>query len=50
MMNTFNFVWLDLEMTGLSLENSHIIELAMIITDPNLDIISDVFCVVRFTL
>jgi oligoribonuclease len=36
-----NLIWLDLEMTGLEIERCHIIEIAAIITDPNLNILAE---------
>ncbi len=36
-----HLVWMDLEMTGLSLETDHIIEIATLITDINLNIIAE---------
>ena len=36
-----HLVWLDMEMTGLDPEHDHIIELAIVITDSNLDIIAE---------
>ena len=36
-----NLVWLDLEMTGLDVEECRIIEIAVIITDKNLNIIAE---------
>lgn len=36
-----NLVWIDLEMTGLSPEDDRIIEIATIITDPQLNIIEE---------
>jgi len=36
-----NFVWMDLEMTGLEVEYCHIIEIACIITDKKLEIIAE---------
>ncbi len=36
-----NLVWLDLEMTGLNPETDHILEIATIITNSNLDIIAE---------
>jgi len=35
------FVWIDLEMTGLSIEQDHILEIACTVTDPNLNIIDN---------
>lgn len=39
MSNIKNLVWLDLEMTGLKPEEDTIIEIATVVTDPNLEII-----------
>ena len=36
-----NLVWLDMEMTGLEPERERIIELAMIVTDSNLETIAE---------
>ena len=36
-----NFIWLDLEMTGLNVEKDKIIEIAVMITDKSLNIISE---------
>ena len=36
-----NLVWLDLEMTGLDPEKDHIIEMATVITNTNLEILED---------
>ncbi|MGI9215318.1 MAG: exonuclease domain-containing protein, partial [Gammaproteobacteria bacterium] len=38
-----NLIWIDLEMTGLNPDFNHILEIAMVITDPNLNIISEPF-------
>jgi oligoribonuclease len=35
-----NIVWLDMEMTGLEPDKDHIIELAMIVTDSNLNVLA----------
>lgn len=40
-MNTNNIVWLDMEMTGLDINNDHILEIACIVTDSQLNIISE---------
>jgi len=34
-------IWVDMEMTGLDLDNCHILEVACIITDENLDIVGE---------
>ena len=34
-------VWLDMEMTGLSPDNDFIIELAMVVTNSNLDVVAE---------
>ena len=36
-----NLVWIDLEMTGLDLERERIIEIATIVTDSNLNVLSE---------
>ena len=36
-----NLVWLDLEMTGLDVDECHIIEIATIITDKNLNVVTE---------
>lgn len=41
MQSTDNLVWIDLEMTGLDVDNCRIIEIAAIITDKNLNIIAE---------
>ncbi|QIV95364.1 oligoribonuclease [Allofrancisella inopinata] len=41
MQSTDNLIWLDLEMTGLDVEQCQIIEIAVIITNKNLDIIAE---------
>ncbi len=39
--NQNNLVWLDMEMTGLTPETDRIIEVAMVITDNNLDTVAE---------
>ena len=39
--NEFNLVWLDMEMTGLDPDNDRIIEVAVVVTDPDLTIIAE---------
>jgi oligoribonuclease len=34
-------VWMDLEMTGLDLQRHHIVEIAVVVTDANLDVLTD---------
>lgn len=41
MKNNYNLIWIDLEMTGLDPEENRIIEIATIVTDPYLNIISE---------
>ena len=36
-----NLVWIDLEMTGLDLERERIIEIATIVTDSKLNVLSE---------
>jgi oligoribonuclease len=36
-----NLIWIDLEMTGLDPENDRIIEVATLVTDPNLNLIAE---------
>lgn len=38
-----NLIWVDLEMTGLNPDLNHILEIAIVITDSNLNIISEPF-------
>ena len=38
--NPNNLCWLDMEMTGLDPERERIIEVAMIITDPDLNVLA----------
>jgi oligoribonuclease len=39
--NEFNLVWLDMEMTGLDPDNDRIIEVAVIVTDPDLNVLAE---------
>lgn len=39
--NEFNLVWLDMEMTGLDTDNDRIIEIAVVVTDANLNILGE---------
>ncbi|WP_353155969.1 oligoribonuclease [Herminiimonas fonticola] len=39
--NEFNLVWLDMEMTGLDCDNDRIIEVAVVVTDSELNIIGE---------
>jgi oligoribonuclease len=39
--NQNNLIWLDMEMTGLSPETDHIIEVAMVITDGDLETVAE---------
>ncbi len=39
--NEFNLIWLDMEMTGLDPDNDRIIEVAVVVTDPQLNIIGE---------
>ncbi len=39
--NEFNLVWLDMEMTGLEPDTDRIIEVAVIVTDPDLNILGE---------
>src|SRR3990167_4774837 len=36
-----NLIWIDLEMTGLNVEHDHIIEIATIVTNSNLEILAE---------
>ena len=37
--NTLNLIWIDLEMTGLDPDSDRIIEVATVVTDPNLSVL-----------
>ena len=39
--NDQRLIWIDLEMTGLDTDNDHIIEIATIVTDDNLNILAE---------
>ncbi|AFA41167.1 oligoribonuclease [Wigglesworthia glossinidia endosymbiont of Glossina morsitans morsitans (Yale colony)] len=39
--NKDNLIWIDLEMTGLNLKNDRIIEISTIVTDKNINILSE---------
>lgn len=39
--NEFNLIWLDMEMSGLDPDNDRIIEVAVVVTDPELNIIGE---------
>jgi len=39
--NATRWVWLDLEMTGLSPERDRILEVAMVVTDANLEVVAE---------
>jgi oligoribonuclease len=41
MSNDLNLIWIDLEMTGLDTDNDHIIEIATVVTDSNLNTIAE---------
>jgi oligoribonuclease len=41
MINDLNLIWIDLEMTGLDTDNDHIIEIATIVTDSDLNTIAE---------
>jgi len=36
-----NFIWIDLEMTGLDTQNDHIIEIATVVTDRDLHVLAE---------
>ena len=38
--NEFNLVWVDMEMTGLDPDTDRIIEVAVVVTDPHLNILA----------
>ncbi len=39
--NEFNLVWLDMEMTGLNPDTDRIIEVAVVVTDPHLNVLAE---------
>jgi oligoribonuclease len=39
--NEFNLIWLDMEMTGLDPDNDRIIEVAVVVTDSNLNVLAE---------
>lgn len=39
--NEFNLVWVDMEMTGLNPDGDRIIEVAVVVTDPHLNILAE---------
>lgn len=41
MKKDLNLIWIDLEMTGLDPNHDHIIEIATVVTDSNLDVIAE---------
>ncbi|MFT5887556.1 MAG: oligoribonuclease [Zhongshania sp.] len=41
MSKALNLIWIDLEMTGLDTQNDHIIEIATVVTDSDLNIIAE---------
>lgn len=40
-LNKFNLIWVDMEMTGLCPNNDRIIEIAIVVTDPKLNILAE---------
>ncbi|CAG9799816.1 unnamed protein product [Chironomus riparius] len=43
-MDASKLVWMDMEMTGLEVEKCRVLQVAMIVTDEKLNVISDDFC------
>lgn len=41
MKNNYNLIWIDLEMTGLDPEENRIIEIATVVTDPQLNVLAE---------
>jgi len=39
--NEFNLIWVDMEMTGLDPDTDKIIEVAVVVTDPNLNVLAE---------
>ncbi len=39
--NAENLIWIDLEMTGLDVDHDHILEIATVVTDSNLNILAE---------
>lgn len=39
--NEFNLIWVDMEMTGLEPDTDRIIEVAVVVTDPNLNVLAE---------
>ncbi|MEN3274325.1 MAG: oligoribonuclease, partial [Massilia sp.] len=39
--NEFNLVWVDMEMTGLDPDKDRIIEIAVVVTDSNLNVLGE---------
>ena len=46
--DTQNLIWIDMEMSGLSPENDRIIEVALVVTDPQLNIVAEAPVLVVF--